>query len=145
MPTGYSNKNGKNPFKGKKRKPFSLEHKLKISISGKGRIAWNKGLINLDKASDETKAKMSKAHSNEKHHGWKGDDAGYSALHSWVARKKGPAKDYKCSECESIEHLQWSNKDHKYRRVLGDWRVLCASCHRKYDFNNNLIKLSAKI
>lgn len=32
------------PFKGKKRKPFSEEHKRKISKNRKGCIAWNKGL-----------------------------------------------------------------------------------------------------
>ncbi len=133
MPIGYSKSTGENPFKGKKRPVFSDEHRLKISLSSKGRIPWNKGKKGLQTASKETREKMSKAHSNEKHHGWKGDKATYGSKHSWIRRKKGPAKYGQCLKCESKEKLQWANVDHKYKRRLEDWMILCAVCHYKYD------------
>ena len=133
MPTGYSNTTGLNPFKGQKRPAFSKEHCIKISLSSKGKIPWNKGLTGLPKHSKETRLKMSEAHSNEKHHEWKGEDVGYSALHSWISRKKGSAKNYYCSVCRTKKSLQWANKDHKYKRKLSDWIVLCSKCHYKYD------------
>ena len=48
MPTGYSKLTGQNPFKGKKRPPFSAEHRRKISKAGKGKhqspnTEWKKG------------------------------------------------------------------------------------------------------
>lgn len=140
MPKGYSKKTGENPFKGKKREPFSEEHRLNISISGIGRIPWNKGLTNLPKHSDATKMKMSESHSDEKHPGWKGDNVSYSALHAWISRKKGAAKNYKCSKCGKGGRMHWANKDHKYRRILKDWIVLCSFCHRRYDYKNKIKK-----
>src|SRR3990167_9110753 len=29
---------------------------------------------------------------NEKHHAWKGDNAGYASVHSWIVRNAGKAK-----------------------------------------------------
>lgn len=70
---------------------------------------------------------------------WKGDDAGYVALHDWVRRWKGKPK--KCEHCGSTTRkmYHWANIDHKYRRVLEDYISMCVSCHKKYD-----IELSSK-
>lgn len=64
---------------------------------------------------------------------WKGDDAGYTAIHKWVRRKLGG--DNKCQHCNRTDQkkYEWANIDHKYRRVLEDWMRLCTSCHRKHD------------
>ncbi len=59
MPTGYSNLTGLNPFKGKRRKSFTKEHKLKMSLSSKGKVPWNKNKVGLQKMSLETREKMS--------------------------------------------------------------------------------------
>lgn len=69
--------------------------------------------------------------SGKKHWNWKGDEAGYSALHKWVQRKLGKA--IKCSKCGSLENVEWANKSHKYLREITDWISLCFKCHRKYD------------
>lgn len=75
------------------------------------------------------------------HSFWKGDDVGYVALHSWVARRLG--KPMTCQNCDdtsrSNRSYQWANLSHKYKRDLSDWARLCASCHKLYD--NNKIKL----
>lgn len=69
------------------------------------------------------------------HHNWKGEDVGYSAIHSWVKRKLG--KPSKCNECGFISSnpnkIHWANISHQYKRDVNDWIRLCASCHKKYD------------
>lgn len=47
--------------KNRPKKPFTEEHKTKISESKKGKTPWNKGIFG-SKASDETKKKMREAH-----------------------------------------------------------------------------------
>ena len=62
---------------------------------------------------------------------WKGDKAGYRAIHYWVFRIKG--KPGACSLCGKEGRNQWSNIDHKYRRVPEDYFSACSSCHKHYD------------
>lgn len=63
---------------------------------------------------------------------WKGENAGYNTIHTWVRRWKGKP-DY-CQLCGTIKkRYTWANIDHKYRRNLDDYISLCYSCHRYYD------------
>lgn len=65
---------------------------------------------------------------------WKGDRAGYMAIHLWLRRQRGDPK--KCEKCplnDPERKYEWANIDHKYKRVVEDWLRLCTSCHRKYD------------
>lgn len=83
--------------------------------------AWNKG----KKFPEKT---------GENNPNWKGDEAGYDALHRWVERKLG--KPNKCSHCEKTNCvLDWANIDHTYKRNTEDWLRLCRPCHRKRDHN----------
>jgi len=70
---------------------------------------------------------------------WKGDTAKYSALHMWVKHWKG--KPSYCEMCGRTDlrpqQYQWANIDHTYKRILDDYIRLCASCHQKYDVENN--------
>lgn len=121
-------------------KVISEETRRKMSLSMKGRPAWNKG-VKVDKQkypkmghyrkhSEDTKKKMS-----ENSYAWKGDEAGYSSIHKWIRRWKGSAEH--CDVCGiKGKRYEWSNVDHKYRRVLDDYIPMCASCHRNYDKNN---------
>lgn len=64
--------------------------------------------------------------------GWKGDDAGYGAIHSWLYRNFG--KPIECEKCgEKKRRITWANKDHKYKRDRSEWMQLCYSCHKKHD------------
>lgn len=74
----------------------------------------------------------------EVHPGFKGDAAGYVAIHAWVARRLGRPKN--CEHCEATENLDWANKSGEYLRDLDDWIGLCRSCHMKYDRENNIWK-----
>jgi hypothetical protein len=73
------------------------------------------------------------AQTGERNINWKGEKAGRSAIHHWVAHHKG--KPAKCDFCGTVSSKQyeWSNKDHKYKRSLDDYIRLCPSCHRKND------------
>ncbi len=126
-------------MKGKK---HSLVSRKKMSESQKGKIPWIKG----KKHTQETKKKMSMAaigripwnkgkkfehRQDENSYQYKGSKASYSAIHHWVNKRRGTAK--KCSKCGSTVNCQWSNVDHLYKRVLEDYKELCAKCHNKYD------------
>jgi len=70
---------------------------------------------------------------DEKHPGWKGDDVGYQALHTWIRKKLGSPK--VCSMCNttSSKKYEWANKSKTYSRNLKDWIRLCTKCHRIFD------------
>lgn len=62
---------------------------------------------------------------------WKGNKAGYSALHKWVDRQK--TKPLMCERCGKKRFLHWANISHKYLRKVTDWMALCVPCHRAHD------------
>ena len=104
----------------------------------KGHKPWNIGLpadkqpFAGKKHTEKYKNKMRIAHLGEKHFAWKGDGAGYKAIHYWVSYRKGKAK--KCVDCGTTEgKIEWSNVDHKYRRNVNDYKSRCVKCHRMYD------------
>lgn len=69
----------------------------------------------------------------EKHHAWKGDKLGYMAAHSWL-RKYHYDKKKNCEECGATERLQFAKRhESNYTREIADYRILCQSCHLKYD------------
>lgn len=64
---------------------------------------------------------------------WKGDKAGYHAIHKWINYYKG--KPIECSRCgKNGPGVGWANIDHKYRRNVDDYIALCMSCHKKHDY-----------
>lgn len=70
---------------------------------------------------------------NDKHPNWKGDDAGYQALHAWVRLRKGkPSVCEKCGTTDAKKY-EWANISHEYKRDVDDWIRLCTSCHRYFD------------
>ena len=62
---------------------------------------------------------------------WRGDQVGYWGVHSWVQRTLGVAR--RCSDCGSEKHVQWANVSREYKRLVTDWKELCAVCHRGFD------------
>ena len=103
---------------GIKRNPFSAEHRKKLSNAKVGKIAEN---------------------SNS----WKGDSAGYRAVHLWLCRTYGQPET--CEECgaENLKghSIQWANKSGKYLRERQDWERLCCKCHgKKYKRTHNKLR-----
>lgn len=80
---------------------------------------------------------------DEKHPFWKGDKAGYCAIHDWV-RRRFPIEE-KCSTCEKpnrkitqsnglvINYLHLANLSGEYKREISDWTYLCPKCHSALD------------
>jgi hypothetical protein len=116
---------------------------------------WNKGKggYKLSPQSEEKKEKIREIMNrpemrekiaaqlrNENNPLWRGNDVGYSGLHSWLKRKLG--KPMICEHCgkkvERPTQIHWANKYHTYKRNLTDWIRLCSSCHKKYDLMNGL-------
>ena len=64
---------------------------------------------------------------------WKGDKAGYSALHYRVCKARGKPK--KCEVCKTTKknkRYQWANLTGNYSDV-NDYKRMCQSCHGKHD------------
>ena len=119
-----------NYWLGKKRN--NPEYIEKIRKAHLGQVCWFRG-------------KKRPEISGEKHPNWKGDSVGYVGIHIWVRKQKGKPKT--CSHCgitNKKRKISWANIDHKYRRNLEDYTSLCYSCHRIYDYKNNL-KIDNKI
>ncbi len=67
--------------------------------------------------------------------GWKGDKATFSSIHCWV--RENFIKTNECEICGKIKKLDWSNKNHTYKRIREDWQCVCRSCHQIYDYKYN--------
>lgn len=104
---------------------------LPISITGAWKVLKMYGV----------KLRTYQSPSREKHWNWKGDKAGYGAIHGFINRAKG--KPNKCDNpnCEGKSKVfEWANiNGHKYTRNIEDYIRLCRSCHRRMDYG--IIKL----
>ena len=109
MPKGYLNKTG-----------------LPINNGFKnGKSPWNKG-----------KSKTGNLTTGKKRYNWVEGGNKYNSIHRWVQRWK--IKPDHCEMCGVVgKKYQWANIDHKYRRVLEDYILMCVPCHKKYDKENN--------
>lgn len=86
----------------------------------KGSIPWNKGVKGL-------------LTGKESHH-WKGNNVVYTTYHHRVVVARG--KPDKCTQknCSGItQFYEWANLTGKYEDI-NDYKKMCRSCHRKYDF-----------
>lgn len=69
--------------------------------------------------------------SGEKNSSWKGDQAGYQALHLRVEAARG--KPSECSLCDTTTgRFEWANLTGDYTNI-NDYARMCIVCHRRYD------------
>ena len=140
MPSGvYEHKKGKESHNWGKHWDLSAKTKNKMREGQKGHLV-----------SKATRKKISDSNKGEKSYNWKGDNV---SPHFWIKREFGEPKkcenrekqtlSFKCAE--KGHTFDWSNKDHKYRKIREDWQRLCKSCHMKYDYRYNNKKLFGKI
>jgi hypothetical protein len=95
------------------------EYKKMMSEKLKGRVV-----------SEETRKKIS----GENHYLWRGDNASYGALHTWVRNHAGtPNYCENCKTSDKRKRYEWANISREYKRELSDYKRLCVNCHRKYD------------
>ena len=69
---------------------------------------------------------------------WKEENVGYKSLHEWVRRHKDGAGI--CEECGEEKFTDVANISREYERDVNDYKWLCKSCHKKYDFDFDNIK-----
>lgn len=69
-------------------------------------------------------------YSGSENHNWKGDKAGYQALHIWIRNKLGKATKCSINPKHKSKKYQWGNISGEYKRDLSDWREVCASCNK---------------
>ena len=106
---------------------FSEEQRKRMSDAHKGKIL-----------SRETKDKISVGKIGELNPNWKGNKAGYYALHMWVNSRL--IKPKLCAICNNKPPYDLANISQEYKRDLSDWRYICRSCHMKEDGRINNLK-----
>ncbi len=82
--------------------------------------------------------KISLAKIGEKNPMWKGEKAGYLAIHEFVHRRIKKPK--WCQRCRKRPAIDLANISQNYKRELSDWIYLCRRCHMSEDGRS--IKLS---
>jgi hypothetical protein len=93
--------------------------------------AYQKWLQNHPHRQRGNNAKLRNSKLGAKNPMWKGNQVGYTALHSWVKDRK--PKPQLCEECQNVSPYDLANISSKYSRELTDWRWLCRKCHMKSD------------
>lgn len=63
---------------------------------------------------------------------WKGDMAGYAALHLRVEAQRGAPSLCEVCGTTSAKKFEWANLTGRYEDV-SDYRRMCSSCHAKFD------------
>lgn len=120
----------------------SEQTKEKIRIGNIG----NKNAVGFRNAlgyrhTEESKRKMRENHydqSGERGNNWKGNKAGYFALHIRVRGQRG--KPCFCEVCKTIDKnktYEWSNLTGNFVNIM-DYKRMCKSCHNKYDKNKEV-------
>lgn len=89
------------------------------------------------KKARETIAKLHQSirEDETKHPRWKGDRTGYFGVHDWITKHFG--QPIGCEECglnDPNRKYHWANISHTYQRSRDDFKRMCVSCHRKYDY-----------
>lgn len=70
-----------------------------------------------------------------RHAHWKGDKVGYYGIHDWMTKHYG--QPVGCEECglnDPKRQYHWANLSGNYLRDRNDFKRMCVSCHRKYDY-----------
>lgn len=104
---------------------FTEAHRKRIGDAKRG---VPKSAEHVAKMSDNMRGRyQGPAHPN-----WRGDSAGYGAIHAYLARNH--PKSGVCEECGSSGQTDYALiHGREYSRERGDYRELCRGCHRRYD------------
>ena len=90
----------------------------------------------------ESREKIRISKLGEKNPNWKGDNAGYVAIHIWVKNNKTKPK--LCEDCNVKEPYDLANISGEYKRDINDFEWLCRSCHMKKDGRIKNLKRGTK-
>ena len=112
----------------------SIEVKKKISESHKGKSPWNKDKKypsqseRMKGENNPNYGKMGKDNPN-----WKGNDAGYGKIHTWIRLHWGEATHCEICHTKEAPLYEWHNKDKRYKRIREDWIQVCRKCHMRLE------------
>jgi len=81
--------------------------------------------------SPETREKIRQTKLGSRNAAWKGERAGYAAVHNWMHRHF--TKTGTCGLCKRERRTEWANLFGEYRHVREDFLEMCVPCHRRYD------------
>ena len=124
-------------------KECGVDHKTilrwmrKFNITARTNSESNKGRKRKP-FTKETKKNMSKSKLGDKNGMWKGDEAGYFAIHTWVNRHKPKVE--VCELCDKKydklgkKKLELSCINHQYKRDIDNFQWAHHSCHMSYDY-----------
>lgn len=92
------------------------------------KVVWN--LMRRHGVKARTAAKREQRGADN--HSWKGDDAGYAAMHLRVQELRG--KPSRCAMCDTVEarRFEWANLTGDFSNPY-DYVRLCTSCHHRLD------------
>ena len=114
----------------------SQETRLKMGNSHKG-FKHSQESIKKMSVAKIGKSTSSWALKEDRHPMWKGDGVGMGAVHDWITKWKGQPKFCEVCGTTNAKLFDWSNVDHKYRRILDDYIRMCRRCHILYDIEHN--------
>lgn len=59
---------------------------------------------------------------------------GYQKAHRWIYKNHGKATYCTNNSIHRTKRFEWANISKNYLFDIKDWKQLCVSCHRKYDY-----------
>lgn len=131
---------GSTPWNKGKVMPFSEETREMLAERAKKMIeneTPEKRAERIRKAVNNRKSNFGVNHKRGKeHHAWRETGLGYTNTHKWINTVK-PKKGI-CETCGQKRRTEYSNVDHKYKRVKTDYMELCKKCHQKWEKDHNL-------
>ena len=92
------------------------------------------------KHSIETKKKISISNTGNKSSQWKGDNIKYQAIHNWLRKNFGKANKCENKECNHRSKIfeYVLIKGRLYERKRENFKMMCKSCHHKYDMTDDI-------
>lgn len=117
---------------------FKVGHKPLSGAFGKGSSHSEQSRKLISQSLYGKKGKLSRR--------WKGDLAGYTALHVWVKKQKGKPTKCENSNCLGLPagRYEWASLSGECKRDLEDFVSLCTRCHRRYDNGNLEISINGE-
>jgi hypothetical protein len=110
--------------RGRKMPPRTVDHQAKLSAAKVG--------LKYPPRTAEHQAKISAGIEGSANPKWKGDEASYGALHSYLNRKF--PKTGTCDQCKEPKKTTYALiHGRTYSRDRKDYLELCYLCHRTYD------------
>ncbi len=86
--------------------------------------------------------KIQQSSLGSKNHQWISKNPSYSSVHKWL--DKNFIKSKKCDHCYGGKFIEWAlKKGRKHTHNRNNYKCLCSSCHKRYDYTpERRLKLS---